>query len=128
TLNSTIEVQMGPANVPVPDGLVGQSLDTVEHLLQNAGLLYEIKDAGVDPTKQANTVTRVDPASGKSVQVGSTVTIYVVNYTHAWPAVTPTQKPTPTPRPTPTPTPIVPTPTPVVTPPPSDTPTPEVTP
>lgn len=121
TLNSTIDVQMGPANVKVPDGLVGQSLDTVEHLLQNAGLRYTIQDAGTDATKQANTVTRVDPESGKSVQVGSSVTIYVVNYTHGSPAVTPTPRPTPTlPKPTPTPTPVVPTPTPVV-----PTPTPE---
>lgn len=120
-LNSTIDVQMGPANILVPDGLVGQSLDTVEHLLQNAGLLYTIQDAGADPTKQANTVTRVDPASGKSVQVGSTVTIYVANYTHGSPAVTPTPKPKPTPTPVPpTPTPVPPTPTPV-----PPTPTPE---
>ena len=115
-LHSTIEVQMGSANVTVPANLAGQPLSTVEQLLTNKGLTYTIQSAGVDTTKPANTVKSVTPDSGASVAVGSSITIYVVNYTNGSPAVTPTPSPgiTPTPTktlPTPTPTTVPPTPT-----------------
>src|SRR5579883_1096084 len=121
---STIDVQMGmgtatPTTVQVPNGLVGQSLATVEELLTEAGLSYKIQPAGVDPTMQPNTVKSVNPPSGQSVPPGYKVTIYVVNYTDGSPAPTPTPSPTPV-RPTPTPTP---SPTPTPTPTPSPTPT-----
>lgn len=122
---STITVQMGPAMVKIPDGLVGQSLTTVEQLLTNQGLTYTVQDLGIDPTKPANTVETVDPASGTSVPIGSSVTLYVVNYTHGSPAVTPTPPPRPSPSPTPDPTPD---PTPTQTPTPTPTVPPTVTP
>ncbi len=128
--NSTIDVQMGTATqtVQVPSGLTGQSLGTVEQLLLAQKLKYTIMDAGPDNTMPSNTVKRVDPSSGATVPVGSTITLYVVNYTQGSPAVTPTAQPTtaptaaptptatakpkPDPTPTKTPTPVTPTPTP----------------
>jgi serine/threonine-protein kinase len=110
--NSTIDVQM---TLTVPSGLVGQPLNTVETLLQNAGLTnYKIVNDGADPTQQPNTVVSVNPASGQSVQPGALVTIHVVNYTNGSPVVTPTVRPTPSPTPSPTPT-KTPTPTPTPT-------------
>jgi serine/threonine-protein kinase len=127
--NSEIDVQMGAStqSVNVPSGLVGQPVGTVEALLTNAGLTYTTRDAGADPTKQPNTVLRVDPGSGQSVPIGSSVTIYVVNDTHGSPVVTPTLNPTPSPSPMPTPTKTA-TPTPTPTPTPTKTPTPTPTP
>ena len=98
----TIEVKMGPNMVQVPD-VVGKTLDSAQQLLQAAGLNYTIKSAGNDGTAQPNTVTRVDPSVGKNVRVGSTVTLYVVNYTAAQPTTPPSSgQPTPTPTLTPT--------------------------
>jgi eukaryotic-like serine/threonine-protein kinase len=114
-LRSTIEVQMGASNVSVPANLAGQPLGTVEQLLSTKGLTYTIQSAGVDGTKQPNTVERVSPDSGTSVPVGSSVTIYVVNYTNGSPVPTPTPSPVITPTPTeakPTATPVPPTPVP----------------
>lgn len=116
SLNSTIDVQMGSNMVQVPSDLDGHSLSAVEQLLTSAGLTYTIQYGGTDPTKPADTVDHVSPASGTQVPVGSSVTIYVVNGTHGSPTVTPTAAAptaTPTPRPTATPTP---TPTPIPTP------------
>jgi len=121
--NSTVDVQMGAGtvtpSVTVPANLANQPLGTVEQLLTNAGLNFTIQDAGVDTTRQPNTVIRVDPPGGAQVTPGATVTIYVVNYDHGTPAVTPTATPTPTPTPRPTPTPSPtpdPSPTPAITP------------
>lgn len=121
---STIDVQMGTSTgtptVTVPANLVNQPLGTVEQLLTNAGLNYTIKDAGTDPTKQPNTVVRTDPASGAQVAPGTSITLYVANYDHGTPAVTPSPKPSPSPSPSPTNTP---TPTPTATKQPTPTPT-----
>lgn len=117
--NSTVDVQMGAGtttpSVTVPANLANQPLGTVEQLLTNAGLNFTIQDAGVDATRQPNTVIRVDPPGGAQVASGATITIYVVNYDHGTPAVTPTATPTPTPSPTPSPIPD-PTPDPVSSP------------
>lgn len=116
---STINVQMGARQVKIPDGLVGQSLTTVEQLLTNQGLKFTVADLGLDPAKAPNTVETVDPASGTSVPVGSTVTLYVVNDTHGSPvtSLTPTTPPTATTPPQPSPTtPPTPTNTPTPTP------------
>ncbi len=108
---STINVQMGHATVKIPDGLTGSSLAIVEQLLKNKGLIYTIAPLGTDPSRGANIVETVDPGSGTVVDVGSSVTIYVVNYNNGTPTVTP--KPDPTATATPTATPMTPTATPV---------------
>jgi serine/threonine protein kinase len=125
TKGSTIDVRMGTStqSVAVPADLAGKPLGTVEQLLTNAGLTFTIQPAGTDPTQQPNTVQRVDPPSGTLVPVGSSVTIYVVNYTQGTPTPTPTPPPTPTPTPRPQPSP---TPDPT-SPPPTPTPTPSTT-
>ena len=116
---TVINVQMAPSKVKVPDGLVNQSLTIAENLLKNQGLVSSVVPNGNDPTKPANTVISTNPASGTSVDIGSSVTLYVVNFTNGSPAVTPTPTPTPV---TPTPTPVTPTPTPTpVTPTPTPT-------
>ncbi len=129
----TIEVKMGPSTqtVTIPSDLAGQPLDTVEQRLQSLGLNYTIQDAGQDSTKNPNTVKSVDPAGGSTVQVGSTVTIYVLNYNQSTPTVTPSPSPKadPTAKPTPTPTtppatPTSPPATPTTPPSPSETPAP----
>ncbi|HEY1354450.1 MAG TPA: Stk1 family PASTA domain-containing Ser/Thr kinase [Ktedonobacteraceae bacterium] len=124
---ATVDVWMGTATatqeVTVPANLVNQPLGTVEQLLTNAGLGFTIRDAGADPTRQPNTVIRVDPPSSTRVAPGTSVTIYVVNYDHGTPAVTPTPVPTATPTPTPVPT-ATPTPMPTATPTPTPVPTP----
>lgn len=124
---TTIDVQMGattatPTTIPVPAGLINNTLAADEQLLTNAGLKYTVQDAGTDTTKQPNTVVRTDPASGAQVAPGTSITLYVANYTHGSPVTTPTPTNTPTPTPTNTPTPT-PTPTKTATP----TPTPATT-
>ncbi len=120
---------MGPAttNVTVPTNLNGQSLDTVEQLLTQKGLSYKVKSAGIDPNQAANIVTRTDPKSGTSVTVGTTITLYVVNYTNGSPAATPSPNPTVNPSPSPTPKPS-PSPSPTKTTTPTPNPTPTATP
>jgi eukaryotic-like serine/threonine-protein kinase len=127
TKNSTIEVQMGPATktTQVPPNLTGQSLGVVEQQLLAQGLKYIIKDAGPDNTMQSNTVKRVDPSSGATVPTGSTITLYVANYTQGSPAVTPTTQPTAQPTATPT---TKPTAKPTQKPTSTDTPTPKPSP
>ena len=120
---STIDVQMGAGTatptITVPAGLVGQSLGTAEQMLTNAGLTYTIKSAGTDPAKQPNTVVRTDPTSGTKVAPGTSITLYVANYTNGSPVptATPTLPPKPSPSPSPSPSPVPsPSPSPVVTP------------
>ena len=123
---TTIEVTMGPktTTVTVPDIPKNASLVVAEQKLQQAGLNFKITSAGQDTTLQPNTVVRLDPVSGTSVPVGTTVILYVKNYNAGAPGVTPTPSPSPTPTKTPDPTPTTtPDPTPTITPSPTTTPT-----
>ncbi len=123
---STIEVTMHSKMTTVPANLSGTSLVIAEQLLQAQGLNVKIVDAGPDKTLQPNTVVKVDPPSGTSVSVNSTVTLSVKNYTAGSPVVTPTPSPSPTPTKTPDPTPsptTTPDPTPTTTPTPTTSPT-----
>ena len=125
--DSTILVKMAPKKITIPSIPVHDKLDAVELILQGAGLTFKPQPDGNDPNLQPNTVSRIDPPSGTSVEVGTLVTIYVKNYTVGSPAVTPTPSPTARPSPTPSPKPS-PTPNPTPTPKPSPTPTPSPTP
>ncbi len=89
----TIVVRMDPNETKVPSAnvLVGNTLDNAEHSVMNARLKFNVVSDG--PHAGApNTVSRVAPAPGSFVAVGSTVTIYVWNLT---PNSTPTVTPTP---------------------------------
>jgi eukaryotic-like serine/threonine-protein kinase len=132
--NSNIRVTFGPATnrtVIVPANLVGNTLSAAEAILNSQNIPFTIQSAGVDPMKQANIVTRVDPKSGTSIPAGTTVILYVVNLTNGTPTVTPSPSPThgatPTPSPNPSPSPS-PSPSPNPSPTPSPSPNPSPTP
>jgi len=128
---STIQVQLSGSLV-VPNDLVGMSLDEAKAKLDALGISYVPKQDDLDPhdsNRDANIITRTDPAAGKTLKDGEILTLYVTNWTGASPGSTPTTapppttvpQPTPTTAPQPTPTPkLQPTPTPV----PQPTPTP----
>ena len=128
-----IQVKFGVTHqtVVVPDGLAGEPLSVAEQILTNDGIPYNVQPDVNDPTRPANTVSRVSPPSGTSIPMGQSVILYVVNYTNGTPTVTPEPTATSTPRPTPTPTPkptATPTPKPTATPTPKPTVTPTVIP
>jgi len=135
---AAIIVKFGLATQPtvvVPPNLVGNTLSGAEQILNNAGILYNVRPAGLDSTKKQNIVSKVDPASGNSILKGEHIILYVVNYFDGTPTVTPNPSPeptatatatataTPTATPSPTPT-VTPSPTPTATPDPVPDPTP----
>ena len=130
--NSDISVKFGPANnqtVVVPGNLVGNTLSAAEVILNNQHISFTIESAGVDHTQQANIVTKVDPPSGSSIRVGTSVILYVVNLTNGTPTVTPSPLPSPSPKPSPSPSPNPsPSPSPNPSPSPSPSPSPTATP
>jgi len=78
----TIVVRMDPNETKVPSAnvLVGNTLDNAEHSITSARLKFTVISDG--PHSGApNIVSRVAPAPGSFVVVGSTVTIYVWNLT-----------------------------------------------
>ncbi|MDQ6644758.1 MAG: PASTA domain-containing protein, partial [Chloroflexota bacterium] len=122
--------------VVVPPDLVHNNLSSAEQLLYNVGINYTVSPDGTNPNNRTpNIVSRVDPKSGTTIPKGSTVILYVQNYTTSTPTSVPTvnprptNNPSPTPKPTNTPTPTPkPTNTPTPTPTPTNTPTPTPTP
>ncbi len=64
-----------PAKVTVPSGLVGSPVTSVQQQLQAVGLKTTVKT--VTNTQQSGTVLSISPASGASVDKGSTVTLTV---------------------------------------------------
>ncbi|MDQ2715900.1 MAG: PASTA domain-containing protein, partial [Chloroflexota bacterium] len=131
-----VNLQPGPLKVIVPAGLVGNTLSGAEAILNSESLHFVIQPAGNDPTKPANYVSRVSPASGRELPQGQNVVLYVTNLTNGTPAVSPGVSPTVSPgvsptmvRPTATPTMVRPTATPTTLPTATATPvTPGVTP
>jgi serine/threonine protein kinase len=134
----TIQVEFDGSQTgkSVPTGLVGKSLDQVKQILVDDGFQYTVISDQNDPqdlNKAPNTVTRVDPNEGQSLQPGQQVTLFVTNLGNvmsvppsvvtptpavvatpvstptptAAPISTPTLVPTSTPTPTPTPTPVL---------------------
>src|SRR5713101_8100303 len=89
----TIVVRMDPHETKVPPAtvLVSTTLDQAEQSLLGAGLKFTVLSAGPH-AGGPNMVSRVAPAPGSIVAIGSTVTIYVWNLT---PNSTPTVTPTP---------------------------------
>ncbi|MDQ2902658.1 MAG: protein kinase [Chloroflexota bacterium] len=119
-----VNLQPGPLKVIVPAGLVGNTLSGAEAILNSEHIHFVIQPAGNDPTKPANYVSRVGPASGHELPPGQNVVLYVTNLTNGTsptvsPGVSPTVSPGVSPttaRPTPTPTTARPTATPTTAP------------
>src|SRR5207245_2590250 len=102
----TMVVRMDPHETKVPPAnvLVGTTLDNAKHSITSAHLKFTVVSDGPH-AGASNTVSRVAPAAGSIVAVGSTITIYVWNLTpNSTSTVTPTPSPSATPSPTPTPT------------------------
>lgn len=127
---SVITVELEAETVKVPE-VVGLSLTEAKNILNNANIRFNVEEDTqnpIDPTKAVDTVTRVDPEEGATLQSGQVVTLYITNYSEAIdptptlpPEPTPTLPPEPTSTPPPTPTAPPPTPT---TPPTAPPPTP----
>jgi eukaryotic-like serine/threonine-protein kinase len=83
--NTTIDVRMEILTSTVPPISANSRLATAEAILQNAHLHYIVKYVGQDLTLPPDIVTNWFPASGATVDVGSTVTLYV-NYISGSPA------------------------------------------
>lgn len=77
---SAIEIQMGLQSTRVPNGLVNTTLVSSEAILFNAGLNFRVVADGTNSKVGHNIVSRTDPPSGTSLEVGSTLVLYVVNY------------------------------------------------
>src|SRR5579864_2939088 len=101
----------------VPNVKPGDVLEAVEQTITNADLKWVVQKVSNNPALPANYVTGVNPKSGASVPIHTTVTIFVTNYN-----VTPTPSSTPSPSPSPKPSPS-PTPSPSPSPGPSPSPT-----
>ncbi|GAC1378167.1 MAG: hypothetical protein NVSMB33_01660 [Ktedonobacteraceae bacterium] len=130
TKGSNILVVFGPVTqqtVVVPSGLVGNTLSGAEQILKSAGIPYSIQPAGSNSQVPANYVSKVDPSSGKAIARGTSVILYVVNYSSGTAGVTPSPAPSPSPNPSPNPSPS-PTPKPSPSPSPSPTPSPSPSP
>ncbi|NMF29809.1 D-alanyl-D-alanine carboxypeptidase family protein [Cellulosimicrobium aquatile] len=96
-----------PSTVTVPGGLVGRSQAEVEAALSKAQLKVSVTTT--ENSAAAGTVLSVDPGSGATVAVGSTVAIVVSS---GPPEPEPEPEPEPTgPEPSPSPTEATPTPT-----------------
>ncbi|MEE6311121.1 Stk1 family PASTA domain-containing Ser/Thr kinase [Plantactinospora veratri] len=70
-----IRVCTGPGSVTVPAGLIGGTFESAEIRLKEQGLVVKRTDVSSD--KNRGTVTDVDPAEGRKVAKGSTVTVSV---------------------------------------------------
>jgi serine/threonine protein kinase len=91
TVGFTIEVTLGPKTAAIPAIPQGATLVSYEVILQHAGFSnYKSVPDGVDPNLPPNTVARVVPAPGRTVDVTSLVTIYVKNDTAGTPVASST--------------------------------------
>lgn len=70
--------------VTVPTNLTGKSLADAIKALSNKGLYY--KEVQSDSPSPSGIVVEVDPGEGTSVEVGSTITLYVSNGSGATPS------------------------------------------
>ncbi len=72
---NVIIVTGGKGNtIPVPDGLVGQSVGSATSAVQAAGLQAKVKTTGL--CQQQNIVCSTSPAAGSQLLPGKTVTLY----------------------------------------------------
>lgn len=71
-------VSKGAGKVKVPE-INGGDLEDVKNAIKNAGLKYDsnIQTDENDGSKQAGSISRLEPASGTEVDAGSTVKIYM---------------------------------------------------
>ena len=72
-----VTVSDGPANVDVPNDLVGQSLDNARNSLREAGLSVGVVSTANSATVPENVVMSTDPAGGTSVEKDSPVQLQV---------------------------------------------------
>ncbi|MDG4791016.1 Stk1 family PASTA domain-containing Ser/Thr kinase [Micromonospora sp. WMMD1102] len=70
-----IRVCAGPGTVEIPANLVGGRFEAVESQLKGLGLTVQRKD--VNSGEPKGIVTKVDPAEGREVEPGSSVTVEV---------------------------------------------------
>ncbi|MCI2175455.1 MAG: Stk1 family PASTA domain-containing Ser/Thr kinase [Bifidobacterium thermacidophilum] len=73
---TTILLYISSGMTKVPDGLVGQSKDTVLKTLQERGFNTSVEEENSD-TVPSGAVTRLDPVPGTSIEQGSTINVYV---------------------------------------------------
>jgi serine/threonine-protein kinase len=75
-----ITVSSGPQTVTVPD-VVGQSQESAEEELEDAGFQVDVVEQDTSDPTEDNVVVDQDPNGGKQADPGSTVTIFVGNFT-----------------------------------------------
>ena len=73
---TTILLYISSGMTKVPDGLVGQSKDTVLKMLQERGFNTSVEEENSDAVP-SGAVTRLDPVPGTSIEQGSTINVYV---------------------------------------------------
>ena len=73
---STILLYISSGMTQVPDGLTGQSKDSALSTLHDQGFNTNVEEEYSD-TVASGKVTRTNPASGSTVEQGTTITVYV---------------------------------------------------
>ena len=73
----TLRINVGPANVTIPDNLVGRTLAAAKKRLKAAGFSRVREEEVQDPSgvAEAGTVLSVDPAEGRSAATNATVVL-----------------------------------------------------
>ena len=77
TKGTIITLYISSGMTRIPDGLVGQSKDSVIAQLKQAGLTQITIESEYSDSVQSGAVTRIDPGSGSTVEAGTAVTIWV---------------------------------------------------
>ena len=77
TKGTIITLYISSGMTKIPDGLVGQSKDSVIAQLKQAGLTQITIESEYSDSVQSGAVTRIDPGSGSTVEAGTAVTIWV---------------------------------------------------
>jgi len=89
----TITISAGPVLISVPN-VVGKSYADARYLLDASGLTAADATVDVDRSSQDGVIIKADPKPGAKVTKGSTVTIYIGNYTAPPEEVTPPEETT----------------------------------
>ena len=77
TKGTIITLYISSGMTKIPDGLVGQAKDSVIAQLKQAGLTQITIESEYSDSVQSGAVTRIDPGSGSTVEMGTAVTIWV---------------------------------------------------
>jgi eukaryotic-like serine/threonine-protein kinase len=74
----TIDVNVGPKQVQIPDNLIGKDVDKAKKALEDLDFDVEVDDATDEPLDaEAGEVLDVDPKEGSTHDAGTTVTLIV---------------------------------------------------